>query len=74
MATPFDPIATLVQSQNYYIQILQKESLSPKPSYDLDGQQVSWTEYQSKLQEWIEGINKLLQMFQPFEIRTTAIN
>lgn len=32
----------------------------PKPSYDIDGQKVNWTEYQKMLNDQLEGIEALI--------------
>jgi hypothetical protein len=46
---------------------------SPKPSYSLDGQQVSWTEYVRSLQETIEWCDIKLAGYQPFESRSQGM-
>jgi hypothetical protein len=46
---------------------------SPKPSYSLDGQQVSWTEYVRSLQETIEWCDIKLAGYQPFETRSQGM-
>lgn len=46
---------------------------SPKPSYSLDGQQVSWTEYVRSLQETIEWCDIKLAGYQPFEFRSQGM-
>jgi hypothetical protein len=46
---------------------------SPKPSYSLDGQQVSWTEYVRSLQETIEWCDIKLADYQPFESRSQGM-
>lgn len=42
---------------NYAAQ-LEQLSASPKPTYNVDGQSFSWTEYQKFLLESIDDLNK----------------
>jgi hypothetical protein len=46
---------------------------SPKPSYSVDGQQVSWTEYVRSLQETIEWCDGKLAGYRPFEFRSQGM-
>ncbi len=46
---------------------------SPKPSYSIDGQQVSWTEYVRSLQETIEWCDVKLAGYRPFEFRSQGM-
>ena len=48
--------------------VLAEITASPKPSYQVGGQQMSWTEYQESLLKNIENINRLLAQASPFEI------
>lgn len=41
-----------------------------KISYSIDGQSVSWTEYQRLLMDQLKTINEQLQASAPFEIRS----
>ena len=68
-----DPVAFLYEIQLNYLNALAIESASPKPSYNLDGQQISWTEYRASLLKQIEGINVLITMFDPREVRSVMI-
>ncbi len=45
----------------------------PKPSYSVDGQQVSWTEYVRSLQETIEWCDTKLAGYHPFEFRSQGM-
>jgi hypothetical protein len=45
---------------------------NPKPSYSIDGQNVSWTEYAASLQETIDWCDRKLAEYQPFELQTEA--
>lgn len=44
-----------------------------KPSYSIDGQSVSWTEYRRMLFEQLKTINDLINMEDPFEFQTIAV-
>jgi hypothetical protein len=46
---------------------------SPKPSYTIDGQHVSWTEYVQSLQETIEWCDVKLAGYRPFEFRSQGM-
>lgn len=46
---------------------------SPKPSYSIDGQTVSWTEYVKSLQETIEWCDAKLAGYRPFEFRSQGM-
>ena len=46
---------------------------SPKPSYSVDGQAVSWTQYLAELRKQLQEINEQInQADGPFEFHTQA--
>ena len=48
-------------------------TLNPKPTYSVDGQSVSWSEYHAMLAEQMARINDLIQVEGgPFENRSQA--
>lgn len=49
---------------------LEQLQASPKPSYTIDGQRVSWQEYLSELQKTIDWCDQKLGDFHPFECRS----
>jgi len=49
---------------------LEQLRLSPKPSYSLEGQQVSWTAYAESLQVTIDWCDRKLAEYEPFEIQS----
>lgn len=51
--------------------LLEIES-SPKPSYSVDGQAVSWNEYRTQLRETITWCKQQLQADAPFEIHSAG--
>lgn len=46
---------------------------SPKPTYSIEGQQVSWTEYVRSLQETIHWCDEKLAGYRPFEYRSQGM-
>lgn len=46
---------------------------SPKPSYSIDGQSVSWGEYLRQLQETVKWCDQQLASEQPFEFSSQAV-
>ena len=44
---------------------------SPKPTYNIDGQEVEWSEYLKQLQETLAWVNEqLVQAGGPYEVHT----
>ncbi len=52
--------------------LVQLEQLraDPKPSYSIDGQRVSWTEYVESLQQTVDWCDQKLAAYEPFEIQS----
>lgn len=46
---------------------------SPKPSYEIDGQSVSWSEYLARLQATVDWCERKLAGRQPIEIHSQGI-
>jgi hypothetical protein len=46
---------------------------SPKPSYSLDGQSVSWGDYLAKLRSTVDWCERKLAGEEPFEVRSRGI-
>ena len=67
MPTDTEQIA-LIRSQT--LDQLEQLRASPKPSYSVDGQNISWTEYAVSLQQTIDWCNAKLADLEPFEIKT----
>ena len=57
-------IRTLTLSQ------LEQLRADPKPSYSLDGQRVSWTEYIASLQQTVDWCDQKLADYEPFEYQS----
>jgi hypothetical protein len=50
--------------------ILAEMTASPKPSYTLDGQTVSWADYLAKLRATVDWCERKLAGCEPFEIHS----
>jgi hypothetical protein len=46
---------------------------SPRPTYSIDGQQVSWAEYARSLQETVDWCDGKLAGYRPFEFRSQGM-
>lgn len=46
---------------------------SPKPSYSLDGQTLSWSDYLARLQETVDWCERKLVEAEPFEIHSQGL-
>ncbi len=67
MSTETEQIA-IIRSQA--LAQLEELRASPKPSYSIDGQSVSWTDYAASLQQTIDWCDRKLADSQPFEFRS----
>lgn len=67
MATYLENLTT---ARDNYASILASISASPKPSYNVEGQAFSWTEYQKFLTEMVSGLNTQIAAGEPFEFVT----
>ena len=46
---------------------------SPKPTYALDGQKVSWETYVRSLEATVDWCDQKLRDFDPFEVQSQAV-
>lgn len=69
MATDAENIATIKSNA---LAILAEITASPKPSYSIDGQSVSWTEYHAMLMGKVAWADGLLGGLDPYEIHSEA--
>jgi len=67
MPTDAEQIAT-IKSQT--LAILAEITTSPKPTYAIDGQMISWDAYLGRLQEIVAWCDKQLNSTQPYEIHS----
>ena len=78
--TPTVPVVTgdpytdaLIASKVNLAQQLAAITASPKPTYDVDGDSIPWTEYHAMLTAQIANISKLIQAADPYEILSVAV-
>lgn len=65
---------TLATIKTQILARLQEITATPKPSYSIDGQSISWNEYFVNLTDALEKINKQLANAEgPFEGVTTYV-
>ena len=57
-----------IKSQS--LAVIAQITATPKPTYQIDGQTVSWGDYLSKLQATIDWAEAKLAGAEPFEIRS----
>jgi hypothetical protein len=67
MSTDLQQIA-VIKSQT--LARIVEITAQPKPTYQLDGQTVSWGDYLSRLQATIDWCNQKLAAEQPFEYQS----
>ena len=49
---------------------LKAETLSPKPSYSIDGESVDWTTWAKSQQDRLEQLNKMIVALEPYFLAT----
>ncbi len=65
MATHAEQYATIKTNT---LAVIADITASPKPSYSIDGQSISWGEYLAQLQATVEWCDKQIAGNEPFEI------
>lgn len=65
MATYLENLKT---ARDNFASELATESASPKPSYSIDGQSVSWVEYYRFLREQITALDMAIAKGEPYQI------
>lgn len=66
-------LTDLQEAKSLAITRLKECLAQPKPSYDIEGQEVSWTEYQDMLRKQIKELSELIALEQgPYEEHTQA--
>ncbi len=69
MSSDWNQIA-LIRSQT--LALLAQITAAPKPSYQIDGQQVAWSDYLRQLQQTIDWCNRKLAELRPPEVHSQA--
>lgn len=60
-------IENLTTARDNFAAKLAEASANPKPTYNIDGQSVSWTEYYKFLSDQVESLNQKISQGEPFE-------
>ena len=69
MATDAEQLATI---KSQALANLVAITANPKPTYDIDGQEVEWTAYHKMLQDQVTWADKQLAGEQPVEIHSVG--
>ncbi len=70
MPTDCQQIAT---NRSQTLALLLELRASPKPTYKIDGQSVSWESYVRSLQETVDWCDLKLIGLEPFEVQTRGV-
>jgi hypothetical protein len=78
--TGSEPLETVPMTDAQMLTAIRSQALAlmaqltaqPKPSYTLDGQQVSWNDYLQQLRDTVAWCDRQLQRLQPSEVHTTG--
>lgn len=65
-----DDRQALEQIRSQTLTLIQEITAQPKPSYELDGQRVSWTEYLERLLAVVDWCDRQLASLSPCELRS----
>lgn len=65
-----DDRQALQQIRSQTMSLIQEITAQPKPSYELDGQRVSWTEYLERLLAVVDWCDRQLASLSPCELRS----
>jgi hypothetical protein len=61
---------TIATIKSQTLDVIVEITVNPHPSYDIDGQSISWGEYLAQLQNTVEWCNKQAVAEEPFEIHS----
>jgi hypothetical protein len=70
MPSDAEQLAT-IKSQT--LELLRQITAQPKPSYEIDGQQVAWADYLARLQATVSWCDQALASGEPIEVRSRAV-
>ena len=62
--------ATIATIKSQMLALIAAITENPKPSYSIDGQSVSWSDYLRQLQGSVEWCDRQLARSEPFEIHS----
>lgn len=64
---------TIAAIRSQTLTLIDTLTNEPKPSYAIDGQSVSWTEYLARLQATVDWCDEKLSAAEPFEEHTRGL-
>lgn len=68
-------LQSLIVMKKQVLQLIQTVQRNPRPSYNIDGQEVKWTEYLNALYDKLNRLNDLISIEEgPIEEETIAWN
>lgn len=70
MATDAEQIR---QIKSQTLALIEAVTIDPKPSYQIDGQGVSWSDYLAQLRHTVDWCDRQLAREEPFEIRSRGV-
>ncbi len=73
MSNEFPDVSALRVIRSQCLALIAELTLRPKPSYELEGQAVSWSEYLARLKDVVEWCDHKLAAAEPFELRSQAV-
>jgi hypothetical protein len=65
-----DDAATIQAIRGQALQLIADITATPKPTYFVDGQSVSWESYLARLQQTVDWCDAQLRNGEPFEFHT----
>lgn len=57
---------SLLTQRDNILRLIELVTSKPKPTYNIDNQQVEWAEYLKQLQASLTAVQKQIVMFNPF--------
>lgn len=67
MSTESQQVATI---RSLALAQLEELRANPKPTYSINGQRVSWTEYLESLQQTVDWCDRKLADYEPYEVQS----
>ncbi len=67
-------IDDLTTARDQAASLIKDITASPKPSYSVDGQTVSWTQYLAELTKQVKDLNYLITAGKPYEHQSVGYN
>lgn len=71
--TQDEQLAKLTEARDNILELIVKVTINPKPTYNIDGQEVKWAEYLDTLRKNLAAIEDLINDKEgPYELETIA--